>query len=735
MKASPSPQGRSRPSAARRSPAAALVATLLTCVSAAALQAATPLVAVLGKTSATVCGDCDEQVVRVAAVLRDDLATVPALTIDSVEFRGSYDTAAAKTMTPTWVLENGRPIALLVTAKPPLTRAGTYDVSVGILSSNPAERQVISLAITRLAGTLAVPATLHVDRTVRVPFFWIHPEVPKLGAIETSKHSKVTLDAITVALPFVSGTESVTGTARCTTPVPVGRGATAPVDCVVEGDFPLGTSTTSAHVHSEQLAASVPFAIEVRSRLSPWYIFVAVAAGLLVSWVLKVKLQEQIDLSSARERVDRLNAHLQDVLARNKDASFVKALADSQRDLESAITTGQATEIESKRAALEDKVKTELQQLADRRTAAVRDFEKLQTLLRLPWAVPSSIAQAIQQAATHLDEVATALDTNDVASANDALDRCRNALASELPSRIAPWLVAVNVALRDLAEARTGLSRNTKQWLDQEIAEKEPVFASAHVDNVAAKVDEIEQKLVALSTARRTFSELLLEVARRIRGESSRVRDLLDAAFGVSHEALRLLMDSASAAITLLLGLRNQPESWQSGGGPEIVRALGGGYEQAILGQLDPSKTADIRQLVDRLEYEAAAAAAATWLDANRVKAGKPASADAAPVRGKSIKQTWSEVEPDNQLGLHVVHVPGSGMYTWLIASSQSFPRSTALRAAKFRQTLGLGVVICIFGFSVYAPAFVGHWSELSGIFFWAFGLDLTLDALTRLRK
>ena len=44
-------------------------------------------------------------------------------------------------------------------------------------------------------------------------------------------------------------------------------------------------------------------------------------------------------------------------------------------------------------------------------------------------------------------------------------------------------------------------------------------------------------------------------------------------------------------------------------------------------------------------------------------------------------------------------------------------------------------VIICVFGVSVYAPSFVGTLADLSSIFFWAFGLDLTLDAVLRLKK
>jgi len=65
----------------------------------------------------------------------------------------------------------------------------------------------------------------------------------------------------------------------------------------------------------------------------------------------------------------------------------------------------------------------------------------------------------------------------------------------------------------------------------------------------------------------------------------------------------------------------------------------------------------------------------------------------------------------------------------------QVFDSRAALRSAKARWTLAVGVLICIFGFTVYEPKFVGTWAELSSIFFWAFGLDLSLDAILRMRK
>ena len=113
-----------------------------------------PPIAVVGKTAVTVCADCDQQVVRVAVTAREDLKSPPSLVIDSVEFRGAYDATAAAALTASWILSGGRPIALLLTAKPHLDRAGTYEVSVGVISTDPAERQAVTLSITRPAGSV-----------------------------------------------------------------------------------------------------------------------------------------------------------------------------------------------------------------------------------------------------------------------------------------------------------------------------------------------------------------------------------------------------------------------------------------------------------------------------------------------------------------------------------------------------------------------------------------------------
>jgi hypothetical protein len=52
---------------------------------------------------------------------------------------------------------------------------------------------------------------------------------------------------------------------------------------------------------------------------------------------------------------------------------------------------------------------------------------------------------------------------------------------------------------------------------------------------------------------------------------------------------------------------------------------------------------------------------------------------------------------------------------------------------AKLWQSFGVAVLAGLVGYGLFAPRFIGDYQDFIVIFFWAFGLDLTIDAVTRL--
>jgi hypothetical protein len=52
------------------------------------------------------------------------------------------------------------------------------------------------------------------------------------------------------------------------------------------------------------------------------------------------------------------------------------------------------------------------------------------------------------------------------------------------------------------------------------------------------------------------------------------------------------------------------------------------------------------------------------------------------------------------------------------------------VKAAKRLQTLLVGVLVVVYSYTFYSKTYGGTWSDISTIFFAAFAIDITLDAM-----
>jgi len=57
------------------------------------------------------------------------------------------------------------------------------------------------------------------------------------------------------------------------------------------------------------------------------------------------------------------------------------------------------------------------------------------------------------------------------------------------------------------------------------------------------------------------------------------------------------------------------------------------------------------------------------------------------------------------------------------------------LKRDKRIQSLLVGVVLLIAGYGLQLNTFIGSFTDFSTLFFWAFGLDLTVDTISKVTK
>ena len=103
------------------------------------------------------------------------------------------------------------------------------------------------------------------------------------------------------------------------------------------GPFPLGSNKGTAEIVSPQLAEPVPLSFEVKARRPRWLIAFFLALGLVAGYLIRTKLQQQIELDEARLKGWELHRTIRDMEQKHADQVFKTKLQQILTDLEGVL--------------------------------------------------------------------------------------------------------------------------------------------------------------------------------------------------------------------------------------------------------------------------------------------------------------------------------------------------------------------------------------------------------------
>lgn len=694
---------------------------------------APPLVAVVGKPTVTLCATCAAPAARVEIVLRDDVL-LPAIKIESVLLSGGYDQNLQDAFVARLEPQGSRPTAIVLVPRQGLGKSGIYDVALSLTTADGKERQPLTVSITQPSGKLSLPGILHVDRTLD-PIFGTDDVTPLLTLFETSNASAVNITDARMVQRFRAGAQPVEGTVTFRPPVSVPAGRTADLGYQLEGTFPLGVSTATAQVYSDQLADGVPVTLEIRTHRAAWFIIVAVALGLLVSWLLKVKIQGRIDFLTAEDRAKDLKARVVQLLADNQDADLTRSIGAELQALEGALAKQDAKAIEEARAALDAKVQSELQALLGRRKPVADKLQEWTMLAGTSWSVMPSITRLLSELAGDLAPVTANLARNDVSTVVGQLADLRRTFPAKFGELSREWVQSVEDIFFAIEQTRDGMSQKTVGWWTEQVAKARAAIASARFSNDAADVADLATGARNISAARQASVDFFHALGRALQTDAMSAAAQLGQASGSRGPDVAALPSYADAAAKVLIALSDSPESWPTAG-RKALDALREAWRGALLKEVsDTDARGSIAKLLDAGESDKALRETLLAIAAESGNDG----VDFAAVRTLSgsfhALYDFPAQVPRGTAAAPIMLATSLPFLSWSRSSEHAYNTQTELFWAKAKQTLILGAIICVLGYTTYAAKFVGTFDELASIFFWAFGLDLTLDAVTRVSR
>jgi hypothetical protein len=331
----------------------------------------------------------------------------------------ALENARAGDFTFTWDIRANTAPALVLHVADSLREPGTYEIVVDLLPASPRPIPPEHIKIIVPSASLEAPGKLLAERTVYAPAWLAHVWADeKLPLAIREKGQQAGIQALNGRTgPLAVDTKQIPGSVRLSGPVRVKQGDWTFIDAYsLDGVFPPGTATGRLFLTAQELTEPLAVDVEVRSRVSKWYLLVAILLGLLASLLTKVKLAQYIALRQARVLAAKLLEDVQRDLGRYTEAAFADKVRVDRESLDRARTGSDPRSIESARAALDTVWKSAVQEAegrrADYRTKAARFAE----LVSMDWPLPVPLRGP-------LDAARDAAKTAKASQAPDVTDR------------------------------------------------------------------------------------------------------------------------------------------------------------------------------------------------------------------------------------------------------------------------------------------------------------------------
>jgi hypothetical protein len=621
---------------------------------------------------------------------------------------------------------------LQISIKPnSLREAGTYAVALEFSVAGE-EPQRTTLQLVRTAAAMQPLGTLIVERVLATPWSQAKGNGPPLMMLETSRRTGLT--GIDVVPPNPLGAEYVSvklpprdcenqsATAPKAGDKPlndfqVGPGRSRCLEYESVGAFPWGALVQAYSLRSPELAAPVAVTFDVRTRLHRAYVLAYIVLGVIAAFIVKVFLQRRIDQGTARGLAFELEETVRADLAKHPDAVFRAALERPLKELADKVAAGAVEAITTARTALDIAWRAALTDLATNRAAAQQMIDRLQTIAETDWDVPAALKATIASVRDDTAKSRELLASGRVSAAKDAAAAAVTRAGGAMTTAIQTWQDNVSDVLTVIPASPLGLSPATATVATTAVSEAKLRIGSTKLSPIAT-AEQIIAALVGLADEVRAARKVARVVVLAIEQELDRIA----ATFGRTREQLAEVVAAVTALRPALLDGIDRPER-----GQELARTALAAVDKAwraefenIGGQPLPTPVSD---LLDQKRYDEAAIAL--------VKALR-GEADAAAMRAqRALLPTVAADDPVSPVRNFETRVEATAAPPPL-AALRARTRMEVARA-KLLQTALVTLLAGLIGYSLFAPKFIGDFQDFVIIFFWAFGLDLSADAVARL--
>ena len=610
-----------------------------------------------------------------------------------------------------------------------LAESGVYDIWVALQPSTNPTGPRLKIQISHATPKLAPVAKLIIDRNYW--FIGISTDaLPPLTLHEASKRSSLTGIGFAPTANTTLNNKSVSGTLSLTAPASIDRGADKQIPYSLAGDFGIGNATGTVRIDATELTDPAgTFDFEVRSHVHWMYIGITIVIGLIVSYLLKVRLQQRIELDQAVVDAQKLIDQVDAEQMRHMDNAFIASYQPQLLALTNAMKADDPNDINNAKVALDTQWRAALQDLTKRRQTQQDGLNSLMDVTGRVWRIPEAVAAYLASAIQNQPAVAAAIEADNLAEAQTQRDRIIGNLGAGILQAATTWQAAASSVLDYLAAAPPprGISIAASARFAKPAQDVSAGLKRIGPATTADTTAEIHDALVAIQTERASVEQVLDSLVIAINAEVAFAR----------AEVIRLippdwndsLFDGLERAAKDFSNWLNKVADAPDPDQPaEQSNTFHQAWTVALQKQFDTPNAAVTAKLNANLYAEAAQAAINAKLDGLLIAAAAPGATPSFTAPAFLPRLINVPTPQTIRTTFQTLFTPAPVIPTLVTARAK-------LKKDKLAQSLMVGVVLIVAGYGTQLGTFVGTFTDFSTLFFWAFGLDLTVDAIARVSK
>ena len=618
---------------------------------------------------------------------------------------------------------------------------GTYQVQLEAVAEEPAGQapQSVTLQIIHPPAKLWSPATLIVEQVV--PFFRGSPEIQSQGLALRETSNRSWLTDLTVSQLDIPGDTNQPTKERIVFKEKLDIAPSAPSSAgyALTGAFPVGTTKGTIGVNAPQLESPLVVNFEVRARRVWWSIFVFITVGLLVGYLVRTVLQTLIDWHETRLKAAELKKRIYQERQRHQDGKFRDRVTEILENLEAAEDARKADTFVTAITNANTELTDALNDLKQRRATALTAQGALLRLTTTGWSLPGPVAEVLKSVGNALGEVAQELDKDAVEVANNKLEATRARLAENLGDPVAQWQTSMSEFLADLSKPEALLPAGVIPRLKQAVDVLTPLLSQIPSVDPNATVEQLQTTLAAIHGVYKRLSYLMQQLQGWLRSTAAGVTDTLKKVQIPEQSAVGRLGEKVTEIGRKLVTSVDRPREAAQELSGDLAK-LHEAWSDALLKQIPYAAEADkktVSAAIEKRNYEEAARQVMQILQPKRDEGGALGGVRVEPETLPGAGPT-----PELWAGLFEAPVvpapfPRAERVEEPFAGLEVERRQTwrELFVAKFLQTLLVGSGIVLVGYLIFAETFFGTAKDIAKMFFWAFSIDVSVNALVDAAK